>query len=268
MESNQNEVLENYKQIYSSEIYSGYECDISIVEYIKFLKIDEIDSEIYNKVYEQFKNKLNKPLTLKYNIACYDPDLYCLNYKDMHEIQVLYDIYMNNSDMSNLIIIIFVEQITEQYNLIEDYINNNQFVSPKINDTNNYLIKYLKSKNAISRNEKALKPNITKSKLEEEISKYKYYELIPQESLEKILNVLNVDFSKKYEQSYKQQLKAKAEGIRKPKKKIQESEEEETTIIKDDDINRARDNKFYLGLDTSFEWMSLMNEKARQIIFY
>lgn len=266
IDNNENEILINYTQIFSSQYYSGYECDASILEHIKFLKIDEIDEEIYNNIFSDFTKKI--PTYIKFYIFCYDPDLYCIDYKSMHEIQVLYDMYMNDVDLSNLTIMIFVEQVTEQQNLLDEYIKCNNIISPKLRETKNYLLSYLKSKNVISQNEKALKPNISKLKLIEEMERYKYYKYISYENLENILRELNISFYKKYEQIFKEQVKAKIDGIRKSRKKKDDIDnEEETTIVKDGDINRARDKKFYLGLDITYEWMSLMEEKARQIIF-
>jgi hypothetical protein len=266
----EHEVLSNYNQIYSSPYFTGYECDASILENLNTLNIDPIDTELYNKLYsineKDLKNKDN--VYKKFDIICYDPKLFPINYQDIHEIQVLYDMYMNNIDLNHLTIVLNIQIIEEPDEIFEHYIKTNLLTSPKVKESNNIISKWLVTKDVLSKNENPRIPHIPKSKLEEEIPNYLALQLLPEKDLTTIINQINKDYSIKYEKQYKDHIKAKLE--RKPrKKKNQEDQEEEQEIIKftDAQIDAARNKKCYLGFDSNFEWLSIINEKAKKIIF-
>jgi hypothetical protein len=257
---NVNEVLEGYTQLSSNKYYTTYECDISIVEHLKFLKIDEINTELYNKYYA----KENKSIYYFNDIINYNPDLYVLNYLDMHIIQSLYDKYMSEEDLSNIQIILNVRNLYEQDDIIKSYEEINQLISPNMKINKNCVYKWLDQKTVISKSDEVRKPNIPKSRLEEELINCNFLKYLSESDINMLLTNLNKQCGVKYNKAYKEW---QNRPRRRKNKKDEEEEEEESKPITMAQIEKAKEKNCFFGFDTKFEWLFELDNKAKQIIF-
>jgi hypothetical protein len=256
-----NEVLGEHTEL-SRNMYSiTYECDISIVEHLKFLKIDELDSDLYKKYNE-------KPIKTIYHfgpIINYNPELYVMNYLDMHMIQCLYDKYMNEEDLTNIKIVLDVRNVEEQKDIIDLYEEINELMSPSMKSQKQYITKWLEQKSIISKKDIVRKPNIPKATLEDEIKNYNFFKYLSEADINLLLTNMNKQFGVKYTKAYKEWQNRPRR--RKTKKEKEEEEDEEEKPITMTQIEKAKEKGCFFGFDTKFEWLSELDNKAKKIIF-
>lgn len=259
---NVNEVLEGYTQLSTNKYYTTYECDISIVEHLKFLKIDEINTDLYNTYY-------TKKIKSEYyfnNIINYNPDLYVSNYLDMHIIQSLYDKYMSEQDLSSIKIILNVKNMYEQDDIIKLYEETNFMVSPNIKNDKNHVYKWFEQKSILSKSEEVRKPNIPKAKLEEEISNCNFLRYLSESDISMLLTNMNKQCGVKYNKAYKD-WQNRPRRRKTKKEKEEEDDEEDTKPITMAQIEKAKEKNCFFGFDTKFEWLAELDNKAKKIIF-
>jgi hypothetical protein len=177
------EILSKYRLLSINEYNSTYECDISIVKFINFLQINDIDENIYNEI--------NKTIESKYefdDIINYNQKIFTLNYIDMHKIQFLLNKYNDNEYLHDIKIILNIKKKDNYNNIIKLYEEKNLLKIQKNKSELNNIYTWLKQRRVISKAENVKKHKISLKMLEEKIDKYYSLKYIPNNKIEKILH--------------------------------------------------------------------------------